>query len=121
MLRFFARLIAENFPSFGYVGNLLFGWRLRIMDLELDLEFDDMMEDMEKEYEDYEEEEGIIMNVAIVDEKAYFVMDNVFYEANIDMETEQVDKESAEPIDAHSLSAQEMNRMLFILDNLNAE
>jgi hypothetical protein len=119
MLRFFLKLITENFPSFGYVGELLFGWRSRIIDLELNMEFDDMMEDMEKEYE--EEEEGIIMNVAIVDEKAYFVMDNVFYEADIDMDTEQVDKDSAEPIDAHSLTATEMNRMLFILDNLNAE
>lgn len=53
------------------------------------------------------------------DNKAYWVSENVFYCAElIDGE---FNPEDAKPIDTHSLSNQEIEKLLFILDNLRNE
>ena len=52
-----------------------------------------------------------------MDDKAYWVLDNTFYQA--DIIDGVIDKESSRPVDAYSMSFVDMNRMLFILDHLN--
>ena len=57
-----------------------------------------------------------IIRVAIIEKKAYWVHDNVFYEA--DVVDGQIDNDAAKPINAHGLSTKELNKLLYILDSL---
>ena len=57
-----------------------------------------------------------IIRVAIVDRKAYWVHDNIFYQA--DVVDGYIDNDDATPIDAHSLSKKELNKLLTILDSI---
>ena len=50
------------------------------------------------------------------DDKAYWVMDNIFYTANVI--NGKPDFENARPIDTSNMSKKELDKMLFILDNL---
>ena len=68
--------------------------------------------------DDGEEElpEGMdIVRVAVYEEKAYWVYDNVFYESDIIREP---DFTTARPIDTMSLSAKQLNELLNILDEI---
>lgn len=56
------------------------------------------------------------VNVMIVDDKAYWVNNNVFYTA--DFVNGDVDPETTRPIDTSKMSKSDMNKMLFILDKL---
>ena len=61
-------------------------------------------------------------NVRIVytpDQKAYWVSQNTFYCA--DLVDGELDPSSGKPIDTEGLSKKEIDRLLFILDNLKAE
>lgn len=49
-------------------------------------------------------------------EEAYWVSDNIFFIAKA--EDGRVLLETAEPVDVNSMSKKDINRMLFILDNL---
>ena len=57
------------------------------------------------------------VTVAIVGEKAYWVHDNTFYES--DVVDGHIDRDSARPIDAFSMSKKEFNDLLDILDNIS--
>ena len=61
----------------------------------------------------YDEKETV--RVAVYDEKAYWVYDNVFYQAEV---TREPDFSTAEPIDTMSLNQKELNELMVILDEL---
>jgi len=50
------------------------------------------------------------------DDKAYWVIDNIFYTANVI--NDRPDFDNASPIDTSNMSKKELDKMLFILDNL---
>lgn len=58
-----------------------------------------------------------IIHVIILDDKAYWVTDNVFYIS--DVIDENPDLSTAKPIDVDSMSRKELDKMMLILDNLN--
>ena len=87
---------------------------------ELDRTFDTIIRDVEEEIEEEMEEEmgeDVGISVAFMDDKAYWVLDNTFYQA--DIIDGVIDKESSKPVDAYNMSFGDMNKMLFILDHLN--
>jgi hypothetical protein len=57
-----------------------------------------------------------IIRVAIVEKKAYWVHENIFYVA--DVVDGEIDNNAAQPIDAHNLSKKELDKLLYILDSL---
>jgi hypothetical protein len=69
--------------------------------------------DYEEEPYDYDEED--IVRVAVYDEKAYWVYENVFYESDV---TREPDFTTARPIDTMSMSPKQLNKLLNILDEL---
>ena len=56
------------------------------------------------------------MKVIIIDDKAYWVVDNVFYVA--DIINDRPDMSTATPVDTTNMSKTDLDKMLFILDNL---
>jgi len=58
-----------------------------------------------------------MLRVIMVDGKAYWVIDNVFYVS--DTVDGDPDTETAQPVDTSNMSKQEVEKMLFILDSLN--
>tara|TARA_R110000803_G_scaffold166778_3_gene230100 strand:- start:746 stop:1063 length:318 start_codon:yes stop_codon:yes gene_type:complete len=98
-------------PSTGFIWAFLIeSWKASRMD-KLDQAFDTIVKDLE-EVEDSEE----FVHVAIVENKAYWVIGNMFYEA--DIVDGEVDRESSRQIDAFKMSSKDLNKMLHILDNL---
>ena len=61
------------------------------------------------------EENMEIVRVAVYEDKAYWVHNNVFYESEI---TREPDWETARPIDTSKLSNKEMSKLLKVLDDL---
>lgn len=57
------------------------------------------------------------VKVMIIDQKAYWIANNTFYTA--DTVDGEVKIETAAPIDTSNMSTKDVNKMLFILDNLN--
>jgi hypothetical protein len=55
--------------------------------------------------------------IVAIDDKAYWVIDNTFYTANI--VDDNPDMSTAEPIDTSNMSKSDIDKMLFILDNLD--
>jgi hypothetical protein len=74
--------------------------------------FLDITEEAEKEMEEKYEQ----VTIAIVEEKAYWVLNNIFYEA--DIVNNEVDRDTSRPIDAFKMSNGDVTKMLYILDNL---
>ena len=66
-----------------------------------------------------EEEGEEIIRIAMLDDKAYWVHDNIFYEA--DLIDGDPDIDNARPIDAINISDVEIDKLLYILDTLNDE
>jgi hypothetical protein len=62
------------------------------------------------------EQENTVKIVAI-DDKAYWVVDNVFYVTSI--VDDRPDIENAMPVDTSNMSKEDIDKMLFILDNLD--
>ena len=60
-------------------------------------------------------EEGML-KVIVVGNEAYWVVNNVFYVA--DAFNNQVDPETARPVNVENMSKPDMEKMLFILDSL---
>lgn len=58
-----------------------------------------------------------VIRVAIIEDKAYWVHDNVFYET--DIIDGYIDNENARPINAYKLSEKEFIKLLSILDNIS--
>ena len=65
-----------------------------------------------------DEEDMEIVRVAVYDEKAYWVYDNVFYEAEV---TREPDFETARPIDTTSIPEKKVAELFAILDELKNE
>lgn len=59
------------------------------------------------------------ISVLIIDDKAYWVTDNIFYVA--DAINNDPIPESAKPVDTANMSQKDIDKMLFILDNLDME
>jgi hypothetical protein len=90
---------------------LLSSIELTIIDEELDIDMDEPYN-----YEDDEEEDDRYLKVAIVEDKAYWVVNNTFYEA--DVVDEEIMKEDAKPVDAFDIDFKEVTKMMTILDNI---
>lgn len=56
-----------------------------------------------------------LVRVAVYEEKAYWVHDNVFYESEV---VREPDFTTARPIDTMSLSPKQLNELLTILDEI---
>lgn len=56
-----------------------------------------------------------IIRVAVYEDKAYWVHDNVFYESEV---TREPDFDTARPIDVSSLSSKDMKELFGVLDEL---
>ncbi len=98
-------------PSLGFLWAIAVEyWYINTMD-KIDQAFDTIIKDLE-ELEDSEE----YVHVAIIENNAYWVMGNVFYQA--DIVDGEVNKESSRPVDAFKMSSRDLNKMLYILDNL---
>ena len=91
---------------------LLSSLEVTIIDEELD-----MNDPYDYERDDYDEEEDErYLKVAIVEDKAYWVVNNVFYEA--DVVDEEILKEDAKPVDAFDMDFKQVTKMMTILDNI---
>jgi hypothetical protein len=69
-----------------------------------------------REVEDEMEENDDFVSVAVIQDKAYWVINNIFYQA--DVIDGEIDKSSSKPINAFDMSYRDVTKMLFILDNL---
>lgn len=56
------------------------------------------------------------VKVVLTEDRAYWVADNIFYTANL--VNDKPDMSTASPIDTSNLSKDDIDKMLFILDNL---
>lgn len=65
---------------------------------------------------DFDEEEESFLKVAIVEDKAYWVVNNTLYEA--DIVDEEIVKEDARPVNAFDMDFKEVGRMMTILDSI---
>lgn len=100
-------------PSIGFLWSILMEAFYYMRTSEVDRTFDSIIRDVEEEIEDSE----VAISVAFFDDKAYWVLDNTFYQA--DIIDGHIDKESSRPVNAFDMSYRDMTKMLFILDNLN--
>lgn len=57
-----------------------------------------------------------MIKIIVIDNKAYWVKDNVFYSADTD--NGDIISPTAEPVDISTMSKKDIDKMLFILDNL---
>ena len=57
-----------------------------------------------------------MVKIIVIDGMAYWVSDNIFYTAQT--ENGQIVHETAEPVDINNMPKKELDKMLFILDNL---
>jgi hypothetical protein len=57
-----------------------------------------------------------MIKIIVIDGKAYWVSDNIFYTAQT--ENGQIIHDTAEPVDINNMPKKELDKMLFILDNL---
>jgi hypothetical protein len=81
----------------------------------LDKIFNSIIREAEEEMED---DENSAVSVAIIEDKAYWVVDNMFYQADLTTDGD-IDRSSSRPIDAFEMSNRDITKMLFILDNLS--
>jgi hypothetical protein len=63
-----------------------------------------------------ENEDHNFIKVAIVEDKAYWVINNILYEANV--VDGEIEKEEASPVDAFKMNYKEVNKLMSILDNM---
>jgi hypothetical protein len=69
----------------------------------------------EENLEQEEEEENFI-KVAIVEDKAYWVINSVLYQA--DVIDGEIEKDYAHPVDAFDMDFKEVTKLMSILDNM---
>ena len=106
-------LLSVN-PSIGFLWAILSDAISYVRTSELDRTFDNIIRDVEEEMEEDDDEQPI--SVAYLEDKAYWVINNTFYQA--DIIDGQIDRESSRPIDPFQMSSKDVMKMLFILDNL---
>lgn len=64
-------------------------------------------------------DKNVNIKVIIMDDKAYWIKDNVFYTA--DMQHGLVDKETTREVDTMSMNKVQLDKMMFIVDKLREE
>lgn len=106
------KIFALN-PSISFLWAILIDAFYLMRESSLDKHFNEIIREVEEEVE-YEDE---FVSVAVIEDKAYWVVDNIFYQA--DIVDGEIDKTSSRPVDAFKMSSKEINKMLFILDNLS--
>ena len=62
--------------------------------------------------------EDHMVQIIVVESKAYWVKNNIFYTA--DTENGKIVGETAQPVDTTKMSKKDIEKMLFILDNLGS-
>ena len=72
--------------------------------------------DMHDVFDHDDEEDERYLRVAIVEDKAYWVVNNTLYEA--DVVDEEIMKDYARPVDAFDMDFKEVTKMMTILDNI---
>lgn len=60
-----------------------------------------------------------MVKVVITDDKAYWVLDNVFYMSNLI--DGGPDPETTQPVDAVNIPKEDLDKLIFILDNINED
>lgn len=65
-----------------------------------------------------EQDDEKVIRVAVYDDKAYWVHDNVFYESDT---VREPDFTTARPVDTMSMSGKQINKLLSILDELKEQ
>jgi hypothetical protein len=81
------------------------------------LEIDIIEEDFDmNDIFDHEQENEKYLKVAIVEDKAYWVVNNTLYEA--DVVDEEILKEEARVVDAFDMDFKQVTKMMAILDNI---
>jgi hypothetical protein len=73
----------------------------------------DAIKEKDLENEEYDED---FIKVAIVEDKAYWVINNVLYQA--DVVGGEIEKDYAEPVDAFDMDFKEVTKLMNILDNM---
>jgi hypothetical protein len=56
------------------------------------------------------------IKVVVIEDRAYWVADNIFYTAELIKDSP--DFANAEPVDTSKMSQQDVDKMMFVLDNL---
>jgi hypothetical protein len=108
-------MLFSMFPSFGFLGLVLSGtFRLLTMS-KTDKKFEEIVSNAEEDND--EEIDPELINVAIVEGKAYWIDDNTFYQA--DIVNDVIDRETSKPVDTINMTLYELNKMMFIVDHLN--
>lgn len=103
-----AYTIFSIFPSFSFLGLFILNITGNIFVSKIDKKFQDIVK---------EEDQQELINVAIFNDKAYWVHENIFYEA--DIINNEINKESSRPVNVFEMSSYDISKMLFILDNLS--
>ena len=102
-----AYIVFSIFPSFSFLGLFLISIFGDIFVSKTEKEFQNIIKEEEKEE---------LINVAIFDNKAYWVHENIFYEA--DIVNNEISRETSRPVNVFEMSSYDVSKMLFILDNL---
>jgi hypothetical protein len=104
-------IVFSTNPSFAFlwsvISNLFYFSRIS----KLDRSFGEIVEELENEIEGNE-----LVSVAVIQDKAYWVVDNMFYQA--DVIDGEIDRSSSKPVNAFEMPYRDVTKMLFILDNL---
>lgn len=61
--------------------------------------------------------EQSVVNVIIIDDKAYWITENIFYTADVINQNPVLS--TAKPVDTSNLSKEDLDKLMFIVDNLN--
>ena len=77
----------------------------------MDRSFGEIVAELEDEMEG-----SSLVSVAVIQDKAYWVVDNMFYQA--DVIDGEIDRSSSRPVNAFDMTYKDVTKMLFILDNL---
>lgn len=112
LMGMFSIILFTIFPSFAFLWNQIFDFIYFFKVDELDKAFNSIIKDVEEEVEEDDE----YVSVAVVEDKAYWVVNNTFYVAEI--VDGEIDKSSSRPVNAFEMSGTDVKKMLFILDNL---
>lgn len=102
------------FPSFAFLWDRTLDLIYLLKVDKLDQAFNSIIKDVEEDMEEDEDDE--LLNVAVIEDKAYWVINNTFYVAEI--VDGEIDRSSSRPVDAFKMSSSDIRKMLFILDNL---
>lgn len=104
-------------PSLAFIWAVLAEVFVYMKTSKTDREFDSIIQDVEEEMEmEDEDADDEPISVAYLEDTAYWVLDNTFYQA--DIIDGYIDKTSSRPVDVFKMSNKELLKMLFILDNL---